>query len=572
MRKKWFSLGCLTSILMIILFMVFIYKTLTKSMLKNNKVQEGSYLSLHLSGKIDEFQEYKDDLFIGSPADAFDIKEKIYKAKDDPKITGILLEPYSLITGYATLNEIMEALKDFKTSGKPIIAYLKYASDKEYYLATVADKIYLNPSASSGIILTGVGGNYLYYKDMFDKIGVDMQVVHAGKFKGYGENYTRNSMSEPIKMSLENLLDDVYSELIDQISNNRGIPRHELIKIYEEREDIFISKQRAIDLNLVDGLIYREKLLKDHNLSKKLLVSYTSYDAVMKSTSNDKIAILQAEGSISEVTKSFSRDVISAKVYVKTIDEIEKDPDIKAVVLRINSPGGSALESAIINDKIMKLRAAGKPVVVSMGNVAASGGYYIASNADYIFADPLTITGSIGVVMMFPNLEKMGNKLGLHSEKLTKGKYASFLNVWEPLSEKTRNELENQINGTYNEFKSVVAKGRKIPFAAVEDIAQGRVWSSRAAIANNLVDEIGGLTDAISKAAQLAEIKSNFSYVRYPKKKTFYDEFLDQKFSFKTTLSNINLDVPELDLEEIINQYNQIKAEPIQQRLLLNVE
>ncbi|MEA1972745.1 MAG: signal peptide peptidase SppA, partial [Candidatus Cloacimonadota bacterium] len=455
---------------------------------------------------------------------------------------------------------------------KPVIAYLKYASDREYYLATVADKIYLNPSASSGIILTGVGGNHLYYKDMFEKIGVEMQVIHAGKYKGYGENYTRNSMSEPIKQSLNNLIEDYYNELIEQISHNRGISRRELIKIYEKREEIFISQVDAVDLNLVDGLMYREKLLSDNSLSKDYLVPYTKYKANRSSVGKDKIAIVHAEGSITSVQKPFSQNVISAKQYVKTLKKIQNDESIKAVILRVNSPGGSALESDIINDKIMKLRASGKPVVVSMGNVAASGGYYISSNADYIFADPLTITGSIGVVMMYPNLEKLGKKIGLHSQTLKKGKYASFLNVWEPIDENTNKELENQINQTYKEFKGVVSKGRDLTLEEVEKVAQGRVWSSRTALSHKLIDEIGGLSKAIDKAASLANIQGEYTYKRFPEKKSVYEDLLSEKFSLSASIDILKTNVPEFDINRIKTNYEQIKAEPIQQRMLLNVE
>ncbi len=578
MRKKWFGIGCLTSVVVVVLVFFLAFVGIGKVAGKHfgndkqKEIVENSFVHVVVSGNIEEHKEFDSSFFSKSEFSAFEIIAKIKAAQDDPKITGMILEPKYMQCGYATLNEIISSIRKFKESGKPVYAYLKTASDKQYYLAAIADKIYLNPSNSTGIVFSGIGINSLYYKNLLDKVGVEMKVIHAGKYKGAGENYTRNTMSIPVRESLDSLFEDYYAEIIYQIAKNRGIPERELKHIFEERENYFIRNKEALSLKLVDGLKQREQFLGNLSITEDNLVDLKNISP-KKTIEKSAIAVVFAEGTLTGVKSEFaSQNIISAKKYVKILQDIEADDKIKGVVIRVNSPGGSPLESDIINEQIKQLKLK-KPVVISMGNVAASGGYFIASNANYIFADPMTITGSIGVVMMIPNLSGLGEKMGVNSETIEKGKFANFLNPWKEISPAHTQILKNEIEIVYADFKRVVSEGRKMDVKELEKYAQGRVWSAQQALKNKLIDEVGDLSVALKKVSELAQISPTDGFQTFPKKSSLYemlmkDLSLDIKMSafFETEYSK------DLELRKIENLYRQIKEEPLQQRLLIDCE
>ena len=548
MKSKWFTLGCLTSvgIIVIMIFTMFwTFGSMGRGFQKPipEKIVEGSWLRMDISGIITDYKEFEDSPFTGSfsagKISVHEIVHKINKAAQDNKIKGILLEPRFIACGYANLHEIMNALENFKSTGKEIHAYLDIGMNKDYFLATVANKIYLNPSASAGILLTGVGGGILFYKDLFDKIGIEINVIHAGKYKGAGETFSRNELSEPVRKNLDRLFSNVYNSVLVTIAGNREIDISDIIRIYEKREELFINQENAINYNLVDELSLKEDLYNNLGIAKKNLISFSKYKMPGFKKSNSNIAVIYAQGGIVMQSQGFEAVNITASKLNKILDKIERDNDIKGVVIRVNSPGGSALVSEIIHTKIKKLREV-KPVVISMGNVAASGGYYISSESDYIFADPFTITGSIGVVAMLPNISKLTDYIGIHEEDISKGKFSNAMSIYSKLDDSMVKSLRMSIQNTYMEFKQRVADGRGISIDDVEQIAQGQVWSAEDALQNNLIDETGMISDAIMKAAELSNIE-NFTIEYFPKQKNFFEEIIKDKFDVdiaETLISN----------------------------------
>ncbi len=572
MKSKWFSFGCLTSVIIIVIMIlstIITFGSMGKIFQKPlpERIIEGSWLKLDLSGRIIDYNEFEENPLTGSFSaktnSAHDIVHKINKAAQDDKISGILLEPKFITCGYANLNEIMYALEDFKNTGKEIHAYLDLGLNKDYFLSTVASKIYLNPSASAGVLLTGVGGGMLFYKEMLDKIGVEFEVIHAGKFKGAGENYSRNELSEPVRKNLDRLFSNVYDSILLKIAENRNIEISDIVKIYEKREELFINQETAIDYNLIDELIFKEDLYKNLGISKKKVVSISNYDIPRFKTSGTNIAVVYAQGGIVMQSQGLDAVNITALKLNAILDKIERDDEIKGVVIRVNSPGGSALVSEIIHAKIKKLREV-KPVVISMGNVAASGGYYISAESDYIFADPFTITGSIGVVAMLFNVSKMTDKIGINEEDISKGKFTNALSIYSKLDESTIRSMQMSIQSTYLEFKQRVADGRDISLDEVEQIAQGQVWSAEDALQNNLIDETGMISDAIAKAVELSNL-DEFTIEYFPKKKNFLQEFLKDKLDVDIAETIITNQVKEdRGILKAWQLFKNIKNDPLQ--------
>ncbi len=544
MRFRWFTFGCVTSIIIVALMIIASIAGLAK--LGSSFEQKGiekpvhlnSFLHLSLNGAIGEYNEMKNSLLLDDmPASMFDILNAIEKASYDPKIEGIFMEP-GAVMGISSIQVIGEKLKEFKASGKPVYAYIDVTSDAGYFASTYADKIFMTPSKSAEFLLTGVGSTMTFYKETLDKFGIEMKVIHAGKYKGYGETYSRTGLSSFTKQNLSEIINDLYEAKLRIISDNRPDLTYDAIKdLYENRKDIFINSEMALELNLVDELHYKQDVMETLGLKKENLVSMSSYIAnyVSDTPGAGKIAVVYAEGGIQASVSGFNAKAITSEKMVKILTKLRKDASVKAVVIRVNSPGGSALESDIIAHAVKQLKTA-KPVVVSMGSVAASGGYYISALADYIYAEPLTITGSIGVVMMLPNATGLGKKLGIHTDSVARGKYADLLNLWEPMPESTQRSLQRNAENIYSEFKDVVMTGRKIASEKIMDIAEGRVWSSTKALENGLIDEVGSIDDAVKKAAELANM-TTYGTANYPKQKSLFEVIYEDKFNFGAVLS-----------------------------------
>ncbi|MCK4358920.1 MAG: signal peptide peptidase SppA [Candidatus Cloacimonetes bacterium] len=552
------------------LFIVFII-ILAKSIPAKKKVaiKPNTYLELSLGGLHHDHNEYDGIFFLKEKISIGDICRKLDKAKQDSRIKGIILKPEFYRAGWSFTKELRDKLLDFKQSGKKIYSYIDITLDKGYYLASVSDSIFLNPSTSAGIALAGIGAEISYYKGFLDKIGIEFTVLHQGKYKGSGEIFNRKKMSEPLRESFTKFIDDLYNQYMDDLVNTQKFSDSDIEEIMEERPEFVISGQRALDLQLVDALSY-EKEFENIVLKNNTLVNFKDYTIKIKKYSSDKIAVIYAQGLImmSDIDAGFSGDYrkITEKNIIKELDRIQRMKSVKALVFRVNSGGGSALISDIILNKLEEVNAK-IPIVVSMGNMAASGGYWISCKADYIFAQPNTLTGSIGVVGIIPNWQKLREWADINTYQIKRGKYATYLSPNFATSQEDIKSLTFEMEELYNEFKDLVAEGREMTLDEVEKIAQGRIWTGIDAVKVGLVDELGSLDDAIAKAAELAEIE-DYSILVLPAKKGLIDilkegDLFDVETIVELYLMNTNEDL----FEDVINQKNLIKMatqEPIQ--------
>jgi protease IV len=442
-----------------------------------------------------------------------EILRNISKASADDKIKGILIENGLLPSGWATTGEIRNALLRFKESGKFVISYSDYILTQQcYYLSSAADKIYINPG--SMVDFKGLSGEVMFYKKALDKLGIEVQVTRHGKFKGAVEPFILDKLSNENREQIKDYVGSIWNNVIADISASRGIPAEKLNLLADNLSGNIAST--ALDNKLVDGVIYRNELqdtlkfLSGIDKEKDLnMVSMSKYSKVPDPDKNvsakNKIAVIYASGTI--VTGKGREDNIGGNYYAEIIRKQRLDTTVKAIVLRVNSPGGSAIASDIMWQEL-ELSAKAKPVVVSMGNYAASGGYYISAPATKIYASPNSVSGSIGVFGLLPNAgELLEKKLGLSTEIINTNKNSDFPSVYRPMNGYEKEVMQMSIEKIYSDFVSRVSMGRKMSFESVDSIGQGRVWSGISAKKIGLVDEIGGLNDAIKGAAQLANLE-----------------------------------------------------------------
>lgn len=478
-------------------------------------VSSNSWLVLDPAGMITDYNEVQSSGMFGSGiSSAEELIARIKTAADDKRIKGMLIKPGFLQVNYANLGEISLALARFKGGKKPIIAYGDMMSQKDYLLCAMADSVWMQPSASAGIMLEGVSANLLFYKEALQKLGIKMHVMQSGEFKGAGEPYTRTELSPGTRDNIDKVLKARYDKLISDIASYRGIDSLKVKKVLEERDDLFISANQAKEFGLIDRAGSLDELKARYGITKSNSVSIKDYRASTPASGNQKVAVVNLSGSITPGSDFGTETIISASKVKKVIEAIEKDKAIKAVVLRVNSPGGSALESELIYQQV---KALGKkmPVVVSMGGVAASGGYYISCAGQYIYADPYTVTGSIGVIMTIPETKELGGKLGLRSQTLRHGKFAGAFNLFESYDPALLESFRRSSSAVYQEFQQRVSSSRQIPMDQMPSVAEGRVWAAGDALSLKLIDAVGGLDDAIIKAAALAKI-SDYGITQYP--------------------------------------------------------
>lgn len=457
-----------------------------------------------------------------------DIIANLKKAKTDEHIKGIYLEISKPAAGFATLEEVRNALLDFKTSGKFIYAYSEGYSQKGYYLASTAGKVYLNPEG--GMELKGLSSQMMFYKNMLEKLNVEVQIFRHGKFKSAIEPFMLDKMSAANRAQIETYLGSLWNHMIAGISKSRAISVDEINAMADGL--LIRSTEDALKYKLVDELKYEDEV---HDVMKKKLglkekekihfVSLSDYkDAAGGSNSSkNKIAVIYAVGEIE--SGEGKENSIGSESLAKAIREARTDSSIKAIVLRVNSPGGSALASDVIWRETVLAKKA-KPFIVSMGDVAASGGYYISCGADRIFAQPNTITGSIGVFGMVPNLQKaLSEKLGITIDTVNTNKHSDVGTVLRGATADEHAYIQQSVEHIYDVFITKVAAGRNMQKNEVDSIGQGRVWSGADAIKINLVDELGGIKAAIAYAAKQAKL-ADYKTVDYPKKKDFLEELL----------------------------------------------
>ncbi|KAF2337448.1 signal peptide peptidase SppA [Flavobacterium ginsenosidimutans] len=457
-----------------------------------------------------------------------DVINAIEAAKTDDNIKGISILNDESSLGLAQYKDLRNALESFKKSGKFVWAYANSYSQKEYYLNSVANTIYLNPAGD--LDFKGLSSEIMFFKDFQDKSGIHMEVIRHGKYKSAVEPFLENKMSDANREQITALLNSIWATVSADISKSRNIP---LPKLNEIANGLLArTPEMAKQQHLVDIVAYEDvyhdairkalKVDKDEDYNKISIIDYTQNNVTtaLANTATDQIAIIYAQGEIG----SGEGDVntIGEGSMRRSLQEARKNDDVKAIVLRIDSPGGSALTSDLIWREI-EITKKVKPVVVSMGNYAASGGYYIACNANKIFAENNTITGSIGVFGMLPNFSPLANKLGINSEQVKTHENSANYSPFLPVDEKFKAFTLEGVEKIYNTFVTHVAEGRKMTFAQVDSIAQGRVWSGTEALKIGLVDKIGGLNDAIAEAAKIAKVK-NYSTQNYPEyEKTLND-------------------------------------------------
>jgi protease-4 len=443
-----------------------------------------------------------------------EILQNIKKASADNKIKGILIENGLQPSGWATTEEIREALEKFRADGKFIIAYSDYVLLQEgYYLSTAADKIYVNPSST--VDFKGLSGEVMFYKKALEKIGVEVQVIRHGKFKGAVEPFILDQLSKENEEQIKSYVGSIWSHIVENISKARGIAPEKINQLADNLVGYVASG--ALENKLVDGLVYRDALIDTLKILSGLkaddkinMISMSRYSKVpdpkkMVSAKN-KIAVIYTSGTI--VMGKGNDNNIGGNAFGDLIRKERKDSTVKAIVLRVNSPGGNAIASDIMW-KELELASKVKPVVVSMGNYAASGGYYISAPGTKILASPTTITGSIGVFGLVPNAGKLMNqKLGISTETVNTNKNSDFPSVYRPMNVYEKEIMQLSIEKVYSDFISKVSSGRKMSVAAVDSIGQGRVWSGTDAIKMGLVDAPGGLRASVEEAAKLAGIET----------------------------------------------------------------
>jgi protease IV len=463
-----------------------------------------------------------------------DIVETLEHAAGDDKIEGILIDMESgLGAGLAAATTLRNAILKFKESGKFVVAYSKYYTQGTYYIASAADKVYINPLG--GLDFHGFSAMIPFFKDMLDHVGIKMQVFYAGDFKSATEPYRLNKMSDQNRLQLRAYLEPVFNNFLTEMGKSRNKSVAELRAIADGLK--VRSAEDAVTYGLADQTGYIDEVIEDLKNRMELgekdelktieLEAYSqSFTKSRNTKAKDKIALVYAEGSI--LASDGARGTIVDDKYVKLLRKLRTDEKIKAIVLRVNSPGGSALASENIWRELTLAKDAGKKVVVSMGDYAASGGYYIACMADKIYAEPNTLTGSIGVFSMLPNASELfENKIGMHWDSVKTTNYSTGLNPFFDLAPEEQKYLQESTDEMYEIFLKRVADGRNMSRDSVHAIAQGRIWIGGIAKQIGLVDEIGGLTDAVKSAAELAGIE-DYRISEYPYQKEPLQEFIEE--------------------------------------------
>ena len=517
------------------LIIIFIVVVLLKSSLidDSKKVYEGTALYIPMEGfiveEIKSERDIRNLLFSENNIPQIDLHQlldSIDRAKNDDKITGLVIELSDFLGAYPSeLLKISQKIKEFKDSGKLVTAYSDFFSQSSYIVASAASEIITYPSG--GVLLEGFSSKRIYYKDLFDRVGLEIINLSEGQFKTAFENLTLSSMSDEEKDQRFNLLGNIWSDIVSEIENNRNLQSGS-INNYLNNIDIILENnfgdwgEASIKSNLVDILMSREALREYlNNIYKKdedkiwKSIDYRYYNQ-KKSKSNQEnvIAIITLSGPILDGYQSAG--IAGGENISELLNEAIKDEEVKAIVMRVNSPGGSVFASELIRDTILKAKEKNIPIVTSMGGVAASGGYWVAASTDYIFAENLTITGSIGVASVLFNAEETFNKIGLNEDGISSSVFTDAFNgiLFDEPNERTINLYRMTIKNVYDKFVKLVSEGRNVSIEKVNEIAMGRVWTGKQALDLDLVDEIGSLNDAIKKAADLSN-SENYNTKRF---------------------------------------------------------
>ena len=539
-------LSSLTALLIftLVIILIFIAVIASKKVSYGVEIKNNSILEINVNDGIVDREVFSESDIINpthSKNDLISIVKALKEAKEDTLIKGVLLRIGDLKGSLANVSSLKRNLTEFKNTGRKVIVYSEYLSQVGYYLASSADSIFVN--SLSSVEWKGLGAQVIYFKSMLERIGVKAEPIRAGKFKSAIEPFVLDSMSMQNQYQLSQMLNDIWGNIIFEVSNERGLSPSKLDSIANNLG--FLLPNEAIKNGLVDGIKYEDEIISslDQMVGGKCnLISISDYNASTNRNiiAKSKVVVVNAEGSI--VDANTDSDISSIR-YSKIFEEILNDKDVKAVVLRINSPGGSAFASEKIWRKL-DLISSKLPLIVSMGNYAASGGYYMACAGDTILAEKNTITGSIGVFGLMFNFSKLINELGIKVEKVKTNEMSDFPSFDRGLSEKEKNRIHKGINSIYLKFKERVGIGRSLPKNDVDKLAEGRVWTGSQALKLGLVDQIGGLEKAISIAVSAAKLK-NYKLIHLPKNKTPLEVIANKltqqtKFSFPEPFSKYN--------------------------------
>jgi len=538
---KGFLTSCLGALVAMVLVLAGIVIVISMSGGDEIMVKESSVLRLDLDAPIIEIE--REDPFAGlsvfgasSPRSIglVQLRQTIAHAKKDPKIKGIFLSINYPRTGFSVIEEIRQSLIDFRSEGKWVVTYSEWMSESAYYLASASDKIYLNPQGE--MEFNGLAIEVSFFKRLFDKLEIKPEVFRVGEFKSAVEPFLFEKMSDANRLQLTELIASIYDEVLTRISESRNIPKTNL----KEISDKMLVRNAALaqEYGLVDSLLYddqvQSELRRRIGLADDESVEYIKYSKYKRSVSTYKeskneIAVIVAEGTILSGKANQGQSIIGSESFVEEIRKARKSEKVKAIVVRINSPGGSSLASDVMWREIT-LAAKEKPVIASMSDYAASGGYYMAMGCDTIVAQPHTITGSIGVFsVLYDASGFLANKIGITSEELKTGEIGELITVTRPLSEAEKAIWQTRTEEVYETFTSKAAEGRMMSVENIKKVASGRVWTGAQAKERGLVDVLGTFEDAVSIAAEAGKVKDDFRIRYYPQyKPTIFEQLLDQ--------------------------------------------
>ena len=469
-------------------------------------IENESYIEIDLAREFREKTKNLPEILKNEDVNFYSLLKTFDSIEKDEKIKGVILKLDNLALNRGQIEELSKKIASLKSNNKIIYSYMTSVDNRNYSLATKSNEIFMPPAMSANVNITGYYTEMMYYKNLADKLGIKVNVIHVGDYKSYGEQYVKDKMSPEYKENMERLLNKVYDNFVDNISEDRRLNKN-LINEIILAGDLMVSEPYQLKkLGMVDELMYYEQIKEF--VGKKKVISLDKYLQYVydnkKSTkkNNDKIAIIYAEGTIlmGEEPRNLS-DQLTPNTIIAELDKALKNKNIKGIVLRVNSPGGSALASAVINNKIKEVNKV-KPVYVSIGGIAASGGYYISADAKKIFADKGSLTGSIGVVSLIPNVKELVEKIDINIEELKKGEYADIYSLTNEVTKDKLDKIYASNLKVYDEFLNVVSEGRDLNREYVHSIAQGKVWLGEEALELKLVDKIGGIEDTISNLAK----------------------------------------------------------------------
>ena len=489
-----------------------------------------------------------------------DILNSLDDIKNNKQVKGVIIALDTINLSSAKVEELSKKFEELKANNKKIYAFGAYITNANYKLASIANEVVMVPSTSASLDLTGYHYSDLYYKGLFDKLGVNMEVVRIGNYKSYGENYTGNEMTPELRSELTRILENRYDKFVTEISKNRKIDKNVLNNDIVNGNNINLTPFAARDKNFVDKLEHFSDFTKRLNIREDNVADIYDYyekrveDGKIGNPRNGTIAVIYAEGSILYDPTDVTEGVITPDNILQKIEKAMKTKNLKGIVLRVNSGGGSALASEIIYQELTKLNI---PIYVSMSDTTASGGYYISMAGNKVFANNATITGSIGVVSMLPKFNNAQNKYGVHSNSVSKGKYSEIYDSFEPLSEESRTKISQSMQETYKEFKSRVSKNRKIDENTLEGYAQGKIWLGDEAKNINLIDGIASLDEVIKIMAKDLNLRNNYAvesiYLEedFSHKLKSLTRMVTEKFSLSTQLKK---NIPEA--KKVFNEYD----------------